>query len=110
MKKLVTALFCLVVFCLFSAASNAQTVSSNAPEFRLPAGYKPAKLENPPALQTMLDRAVAETLEKFKDKNLKLIALTDVSSELAAKEAEAWQKLLRVLTHEISNSAIPLST
>jgi len=46
----------------------------------------------------------------FQEKNLKLIALTDVSSELAAKEAEAWQKLLRVLTHEISNSAIPLST
>lgn len=46
----------------------------------------------------------------FHDKNLKLIALTDVSSELAAREAEAWQKLLRVLTHEISNSAIPLST
>ena len=46
----------------------------------------------------------------FRDKNLKLIALTDVSSELAAREAEAWQKLLRVLTHEISNSAIPLST
>ena len=46
----------------------------------------------------------------FREKNLKLIALTDVSSELAAKEAEAWQKLLRVLTHEISNSAIPLST
>lgn len=46
----------------------------------------------------------------FKDKKLKLIALTDVSSELSAREAEAWQKLLRVLTHEISNSAIPLST
>ncbi|HRE67273.1 MAG TPA: ATP-binding protein [Cyclobacteriaceae bacterium] len=46
----------------------------------------------------------------FKEKNLKLIAMADVSSELAAKEAEAWQKLLRVLTHEISNSAIPLST
>jgi len=46
----------------------------------------------------------------FKEKKLKLIALTDVSSELAAREAEAWQKLLRVLTHEISNSAIPLST
>jgi signal transduction histidine kinase len=46
----------------------------------------------------------------FNERNLKLIALTDVSSELAAKEAEAWQKLLRVLTHEISNSAIPLST
>ncbi len=46
----------------------------------------------------------------FKKKNLKLVALSDVSSELAAKEADAWQKLLRVLTHEISNSAIPLST
>lgn len=46
----------------------------------------------------------------FKEKNLKLIAMSDVSSELAAKEADAWQKLLRVLTHEISNSAIPLST
>lgn len=46
----------------------------------------------------------------FDGKNLKLVALTDVSSEKAASEADAWQKLLRVLTHEISNSAIPLST
>jgi signal transduction histidine kinase len=46
----------------------------------------------------------------FEDRNLKLIALHDVTSELAAKEAETWHKLLRVLTHEISNSAIPLST
>jgi two-component system nitrogen regulation sensor histidine kinase NtrY len=46
----------------------------------------------------------------FRNMELKLIALHDVSSELAAKEAETWQKLLRVLTHEISNSAIPLST
>jgi len=41
---------------------------------------------------------------------LKLVVLTDVTSEKAASEAEAWQKLLRVLTHEISNSAIPLSS
>jgi two-component system nitrogen regulation sensor histidine kinase NtrY len=46
----------------------------------------------------------------FEDRNLKLITLQDVTSELAAKEAESWHKLLRVLTHEISNSAIPLST
>jgi two-component system, NtrC family, nitrogen regulation sensor histidine kinase NtrY len=46
----------------------------------------------------------------FNEKKLKLIAFHDVSSELAMKEAETWQKLLRVLTHEISNSAIPLST
>lgn len=46
----------------------------------------------------------------FKNKNLKLVAFHDVSSEMAMKEAETWQKLLRVLTHEISNSAIPLSS
>ena len=46
----------------------------------------------------------------FKDRSLKLIALHDVSSELAAKESETWQRMLKVLTHEISNSAIPLST
>jgi two-component system, NtrC family, nitrogen regulation sensor histidine kinase NtrY len=46
----------------------------------------------------------------FKNNNLKLVAFHDVTSELAAREGETWQKLLRVLTHEISNSAIPLST
>jgi two-component system nitrogen regulation sensor histidine kinase NtrY len=46
----------------------------------------------------------------FQGKELKLVALFDVTSELAAREAESWHKLLRVLTHEISNSAIPLST
>lgn len=46
----------------------------------------------------------------FLGNKLKLIAFHDVSSELAMKEADTWQKLLRVLTHEISNSAIPLST
>jgi len=46
----------------------------------------------------------------FKNEKLKLIAFHDVSSELAIKEAHTWQKLLRILTHEISNSAIPLST
>lgn len=46
----------------------------------------------------------------FKNRNLKLIAFHDVTSELASREAETWQKLLRVLTHEIANSAIPLST
>jgi two-component system, NtrC family, nitrogen regulation sensor histidine kinase NtrY len=46
----------------------------------------------------------------FQGRNLKLAAFHDVSSELATKEAETWLKLFRVLTHEISNSAIPLST
>jgi len=46
----------------------------------------------------------------FDNRMIKLVVFIDVSSELATKEADTWRKLLRVLTHEISNSAIPLST
>jgi two-component system nitrogen regulation sensor histidine kinase NtrY len=46
----------------------------------------------------------------FENKDLKLVAFHDVGSELARKEADTWHRLLHVLTHEISNSAIPLST
>lgn len=41
---------------------------------------------------------------------LKLIALHDIKAELDEQELESWQKLIRVLTHEIKNSAIPIST
>jgi hypothetical protein len=69
MKKLVTALFCLVAFGLFCAPADAQ--DGNRAEFRLPRDYKPSALENSPALQALLDAAVGAALEKFKDKNLK---------------------------------------
>ncbi len=40
----------------------------------------------------------------------KVIAFHDINSELDQKEVEAWQKLIRVMTHEIKNSVIPIST
>jgi two-component system, NtrC family, nitrogen regulation sensor histidine kinase NtrY len=42
--------------------------------------------------------------------NYKLIAFHDIRHELEEKELESWQKLMRVLTHEIRNSTIPIST
>ena len=39
-----------------------------------------------------------------------IIALHNIDSELDQKEIESWQKLIRVLTHEIKNSVIPIST
>lgn len=38
----------------------------------------------------------------------KLISAQDIRNELEAKELEAWQKLIRVLTHEIMNSISPV--
>ncbi len=39
----------------------------------------------------------------------KIISLQDIKSELEEQELESWQKLVRVLTHEIMNSAIPIT-
>ena len=40
----------------------------------------------------------------------KLITLQNIQSELEEKEMEAWQNLIRVLTHEIMNSVTPISS
>ena len=37
-----------------------------------------------------------------------LVAIQDISKELEANELESWQKLIRVLTHEIMNSMTPV--
>ncbi len=44
------------------------------------------------------------------DKELKLHSLQSIKNELEANEIESWQKLTRVLAHEISNSVTPIST
>ena len=40
----------------------------------------------------------------------RLVSIQDIQSELEAKEMEAWQNLIRVLTHEIFNSVTPISS
>lgn len=38
----------------------------------------------------------------------KLVSMQNIRNELDAREMEAWQKLIRVLTHEIMNSVSPI--
>ncbi|MGL5920348.1 MAG: PAS domain-containing protein, partial [Bacteroidales bacterium] len=45
---------------------------------------------------------------KRKEKELLIITLNDISSELEEKELESWIRLTRVLTHEIMNSIAPI--
>ena len=54
--------------------------------------------------------SVQATELKLEGERLKLVSFQDIRSELEAQEVEAWQKLIRVLTHEIMNSVIPIST
>lgn len=89
MKKIVTALSCLVVFCLFCASSNAQPLRE-MPEMKLPKDYKPLKPESSAALQTLLDGAVGAALEKFKDKNLKAENVAATLVDLRAPNDAKW--------------------
>jgi nitrogen fixation/metabolism regulation signal transduction histidine kinase len=46
----------------------------------------------------------------LKGENVKLISVQNIQNELEEKEMEAWQNLVRVLTHEIMNSVTPISS
>ncbi len=47
---------------------------------------------------------------RLKDHQYTLVSLQDIQGELQEKEMEAWQTLIRVLTHEIMNSMTPLTS
>lgn len=47
---------------------------------------------------------------RLHDQKYKLVALQNIQTELDENEMEAWQKLIRVLTHEIMNSVTPISS
>lgn len=46
----------------------------------------------------------------LRGETLKLISIQNIQNELEEKEMEAWQNLVRVLTHEIMNSVTPISS
>ncbi|MTI41842.1 sensor histidine kinase [Fulvivirga lutimaris] len=46
----------------------------------------------------------------LRGKMYKLISIQNIQNELEEKEMEAWQNLVRVLTHEIMNSVTPISS
>ena len=42
------------------------------------------------------------------DQNYKLVSFQNIRDELEQREIDSWQKLIRVLTHEIMNSVTPI--
>lgn len=58
----------------------------------------------------MLQLSVYATEFRMRSEDYVLVSLQDISSELDEKEIESWQKLIRVLTHEITNSITPISS
>ncbi len=58
----------------------------------------------------LLQLAVHATQFKMRSQQYTLISFQNIHSELEEKEIESWQKLIRVLTHEIMNSITPISS
>lgn len=54
--------------------------------------------------------SMAASVFKLRSNRYKLISFQDIHSELDQNEMEAWQKLIRVLTHEIMNSVAPITS
>lgn len=57
-----------------------------------------------------LQLAIYATTIKIKDKLIYLVTIKDIQNVLEEQETEAWQKLIRVLTHEIMNSITPIAS
>ncbi|TVQ86638.1 MAG: ATP-binding protein [Bacteroidetes bacterium] len=56
----------------------------------------------------LLQLAVRATEFRMRGEDFILVSLQNIHSELEAKEMDSWQKLIRVLTHEIMNSITPI--
>jgi two-component system nitrogen regulation sensor histidine kinase NtrY len=57
-----------------------------------------------------LQLAIYATGFILRENKYTLVSLQNIQSELEEKEMEAWQNLIRVLTHEIMNSVTPISS
>ncbi len=58
----------------------------------------------------ILQLAVRTTILKLKNGEYHLYSLQNISAELEEQEVQSWQKLIRILTHEIMNSVTPVAS
>ena len=58
----------------------------------------------------LLQLAIYSTELRLSGRNLILVSIQNIQSELEETEMEAWHNLIRVLTHEIMNSITPISS
>jgi two-component system nitrogen regulation sensor histidine kinase NtrY len=92
---------------------NVQSLEAVSPSLvRTLLGMKPreralVRIERP---DEQLQLALQASEFKLRARTFTLVSIQDIRSELEEKEIDAWQKLIRVLTHEIMNSMTPISS
>ena len=58
----------------------------------------------------LLELSVTVADFKLREVPYKLVSFQNIQKELEEKELDAWQKLIRILTHEIMNSVTPITS
>jgi nitrogen fixation/metabolism regulation signal transduction histidine kinase len=58
----------------------------------------------------LIQLSISATEFRMRGEEYVLVSIQNIHSELEEKEIESWQKLIRVLTHEIMNSITPISS
>jgi nitrogen fixation/metabolism regulation signal transduction histidine kinase len=58
----------------------------------------------------LLQLSMAATEFRMQGDDFILVSMLNISAELDEKEIESWQKMIRVLTHEIMNSITPITS
>jgi nitrogen fixation/metabolism regulation signal transduction histidine kinase len=58
----------------------------------------------------ILQLAISGTEFRIHNQSIMLVTIKDIQNVLEAQETETWQKLIRVLTHEIMNSITPIAS
>jgi len=56
----------------------------------------------------MVQLALKATEIRLEEKPVRIYSMLDITREMDRNEVESWQKLIRVLSHEITNSVVPL--
>jgi two-component system, NtrC family, nitrogen regulation sensor histidine kinase NtrY len=58
----------------------------------------------------LIQLSISATEFRMRGEEYVLVSIQNIHPELEEKEIESWQKLIRVLTHEIMNSITPISS
>jgi nitrogen fixation/metabolism regulation signal transduction histidine kinase len=86
------------------------SVSPELPELLKSLHTGQQRLLKMPIDHEMVGLSIKATEFRLLDRKVKLVSIQNIKNELEEEELDAWQKLIRVLTHEIMNSVTPVNS
>ena len=96
-----------------SYTSNLERIEKKLPEFyKVLSELNPGEVNSCQIANEEFSTIIQVSSSKllFKDKKLTLISLLDIKKEIESREIESWQKLIRIMNHEIMNSIAPITS